>query len=322
MSTGSTPADGGRPVPPSLRGLVDDAAVFPPGDMPLGRAVLAHRRHRQAPYADLVGPFLLGDGRLGELADLVEPGADPVAVAVVVSGGAGAIAPAVGWAGRAGTLAGIEIAVRGSDTGELPHNARRIVTAVDQLVASGALDPEVPVSVEMPRLYGGEPGHAWLAALDEVAAMEHRVKFRTGGLDPDAFPSPLELATVIDAALDRELPLKCTAGLHDALRHRDEAAFDRPVDRHGFLNVLLATRDLLDGSGPRDAAETLALTGRDTVTDRLRAVGEDGLVSARRWFTSFGSCSVLDPAADLVALGLLPDDLLPEPTADTDEETA
>jgi hypothetical protein len=317
MSTGSTPAHAGSPVSAYLRGLVDDAAVFPPGDLPLGRAVPSHRRHRQAPYADLVGPFLVGDGRLGELADLTEPDAEPLALAVVVTGGAGAIAPAVEWAGRAGTLAGIEVALRGSDTGELPHNARRIVTAVDELLASASLDPEVPVSVEMPRLYGGEPGHGWLAALDEVAAMEHRVKFRTGGLDPDAFPSALELATVIDAALDRELPFKCTAGLHHALRHRDDEAFDRPVDRHGFLNVLLATRDLFDGAGPGAAAETLELTDREAVLGRLREVGDDGLASARRWFTSFGSCSVLEPAVDLVALGLVPEHLL----ADVDEET-
>jgi hypothetical protein len=30
------------------------------------------------------------------------------------------------------------------------------------------------------------------------------------------------------------------------------------------------------------------------------------VAAARRWFTSFGSCSVLEPRDDLIALGLLP----------------
>ena len=42
----------------------------------------------------------------------------------------------------------------------------------------------------------------------------------------------------IDAALDRETPFKCTAGLHRAVRHTGDDGFEH----HGFLNVLVATR--------------------------------------------------------------------------------
>ena len=166
-------------MPAAFRALVDDAAVFPPGNVPLDEAAVAHARHRQAPYADLVGPFVVGDAALPELA-----GTTGLAMSVVVSGGAGALAPAVAWADRVGvTLAGVEVALRDSATGELAHNARRVVTAVDQLVAGGDLDDEVPVFVEMPRLYGAPPTPDWLAALDELAAMDHRLKLRTGGHD-------------------------------------------------------------------------------------------------------------------------------------------
>ena len=48
------------------------------------------------------------------------------------------------------------------------------------------------------------------------------------------------------AALDRETPFKCTAGLHNAVRHR---AADTGFEHHGFLNVLLATRQAFDGAG-------------------------------------------------------------------------
>ena len=51
-------------IPPEYTALVDDAAIFPPGNAPLEEAVPAHREHRAAPYGDLVGPFVVQ--RLGE----------------------------------------------------------------------------------------------------------------------------------------------------------------------------------------------------------------------------------------------------------------
>src|SRR2546423_9174583 len=48
-----------RPVPAAFVGLLDDAAVFPPGNAPLPDAVAAHREHRAAWYAPMVGPLLL-----------------------------------------------------------------------------------------------------------------------------------------------------------------------------------------------------------------------------------------------------------------------
>ena len=80
--------------------------------------------------------------------------------------------------------------------------------------------------------------HGWEAAADEVAAAELRLKFRTGGVEAHLFPSADQVVSWIDAALDRELRFKCTAGLHNAVRHRDP---DTGFEHHGFLNVLVAT---------------------------------------------------------------------------------
>lgn len=307
MSTAtSTPAPGPDRVPEAFRGLVDDAAIFPPGNTPLTAAVPAHREHRAAPYAGLVGPFVIGEGRLPDLLDEVSDDVEPLPVSVVVGGGAGAIEGAVRWATRTGALElrGVEIAVREDATGEIAHNAKRIVAAVDQLVATGELDPETPVFIEMPRLYGEAPGHGWLSALDEIAAMDHKLKFRTGGVDSDAFPSAQELATCIDAALDRELAFKCTAGLHNALRHRDG---DTGFEHHGFLNVLLATRASLEGGSVDDVAAVLEVDDPNEVLAATREQ-EQVLPPTRRWFTSFGSCSVREPLDDLTDLGLMEDD--------------
>ncbi len=294
-------------IPEPYRCLVDDAAVFPPGNAPLEDAVDAHHRHRRTAWADLLGAFVVTDVALPDLIAALRSAnaAEPLPVSVVVTGGAGAVEPAVRWAGRAEELhlAAVEVALR--DEEDLPRNARRVTTVVDQLRASADLDDETAVYVEPPRPQAPEPTTSWLTALDEVAALDLRLKFRTGGVAEDAFPSPAELAAAIDAALDRELAFKCTAGLHRAVRHGVTEGSDRPVDHHGFLNVLLATRTALDGGSGDEVAQTLADDDAESVLARIDAAGPDGLVSARRWFRSFGSCSVLEPLADLVALGLV-----------------
>ena len=292
-------------VPLWLARLVDDASIFPPGNVPLPEAVAEHREHAAAPYADLVGPFVVSDLRLPDLLDEVSDDVEPLPVSVVVSGGAGALEGAVRWATRSGALdlRSLEITLRDDATGAIVHNARRILTAVDQLVAAGELDDETPVYVEPPRLYGGPPTPGWLGALDEIASADHRLKFRTGGADAEAFPAAHELAASIDAALEREVAFKCTAGLHNALRHRDQ---ETGFEHHGFLNVLLATRAALDGASVDDTAAVLETAAAADMLDRVHATGVDALARARRWFTSFGSCSVLEPLEDLIDLALLP----------------
>ena len=297
-------------LPEYLRGLVDDAAIFPPGNAPLDDALRANRtRAQRTPYDDFVGTFVVDDRRLPDLERVVLTAADdglpdlddPLRVSVVVTGGAGAIEPAARWA-TAGHLdpVGFEVALRDSATGELAHNARRIIAAVDALLSQDVLpSDDVAFYVEMPRLYGSPPTPDWFGALDELAARELRLKLRTGGDDADAFPSPHELAGSIEAALDREMPFKCTAGLHHAVRHHDDSL---GADRHGFLNVLLATRSLLDGASVDEAAGVLAETDASSLTHRL---DDQVMTSTRRWFRSFGSCSIDEPLEDLRALGLV-----------------
>ena len=285
MSTDSpTPV----PLPPAWQGLVDDAAIFPPGDAPLPDAVEAYAARRAEWYAGLVGSLVVRD------TDVPAVGR-PLPLSVVVTGGAGAVAGALRLAARHDQqVAGLEIALRDPD--ELPGNARRVVAAVEAARAEGLLGDDTAVHVELPQ---GDPGAGWLGAADEVAAAELRLKFRTGGVEAQLFPTAGQLAAWVDAALDRETPLKCTAGLHDAVRHRDGRT---GFEHHGFLNVLLATRDLFDGAGRDDAVAVLESTDTGTLAERAAAAD---LAGARRWFTSFGSCSVREPLDALLTLRLL-----------------
>jgi hypothetical protein len=284
-------------VPAFLTAFVDDAAIFPPGNVPLEQAVAEHVDHRDEEYADLVGGFVVSDVKVADLARVVEQEAGPLEVKLVVTGGAGAIEPAVTWVSRSDRLSlrAVEFALR--DEEDLAHNAQRLVQVVDSL--GDQLD-DVVVYAEPP-IPRGNPTHGWLAALDELAAREIHLKFRTGGATEDLFPGAPQLAVCIEAALDRELPFKCTAGLHNAVRHHDE---ETGFDHHGFLNVLLATRTSLDGGTPDDVAEVLSQTDGSVLAERLSADPGEA-ARTRRWFTSFGSCSVLDAHEDLVELGLL-----------------
>jgi hypothetical protein len=273
-------------LPTAWRGLVDDAAIFPPGDAPLASAAADHQASRAEPYADLVGTFVVRD------TDLPQLKATPLALSVVVTGGAGNIAGMVSLARKLHiAVEGVEIALRDPD--DPVGAARRVVAAVDAARADGQLDEHVPVFVEIP---ASCPAPAWLAAADEVAASEFRLKFRTGGLEATSYPPATALAGWIDAALDRETPFKCTAGLHNAVRHTGEDGFEH----HGFLNVLVATRRAFAGATADDVVGTLE------EREAAVLVGDvDELDRARRWFTSFGSCSVREPLDDLIALGLL-----------------
>jgi hypothetical protein len=276
-----------EPLPAAWAGLVDDAAIFPPGDVPLPDAVDAFRNRRDEWYAGLVGSFVVTDTRLADVP--VE-----VPVSVVVTGGAGAVAGVAALAGRRGhRLTGIEVAVR--DLDDIVGNVRRIVAAVDAARAEG-LPEETAIHVELPQ---AEPTGSWLAAADVVAESEAHLKFRTGGVEAHLFPVAATVAAWIDAALDRETSYKCTAGLHNALRHRDH---ETGFEHHGFVNVLLATRRAFDGGTVAEVAEVLD----DRYPNDLVALARTSdLAGARRWFTSFGSCSVTEPLDDLLALGLL-----------------
>lgn len=276
-------------VPPTWSGFFDDAAVFPPGNADLPEAVQSFRSRRDEWYAALVASLVVTDERVPAVA------AEEIPLSIVVTGGAGAVAGALRLATRAGNpVAGLEIALR--DVDDLAGNARRVVAAVDAARSDGALDDETPIFVELP---AGDVTHGWEAAADEIAAAELRLKFRTGGIEAHLFPGSDQLASWIDAALDRELAFKCTAGLHNAVRHRDpETGFEH----HGFLNVLAATAQADSGLAAADVAETLEEADE---AELLGLARELDLAKARRWFTGVGSCSILEPLADLTDLGLL-----------------
>ncbi|MEU9040384.1 MULTISPECIES: hypothetical protein [unclassified Kitasatospora] len=300
----------GGVIPELFHGLFDDAAVFPPGNLPLVEAVPAHRAHRAAWYAEAVGPLLCGAGRLAELAEAVasdpagasdaavasdsagasdtaraggsaRAGGAPLRVGLVLPGGSAELAQALAAAAPF-ELAGVELATR---------DAAEAVAELDRL-----LPPHVPAAVELPRelLHGDELD----AVLDVLVDSPYRAKFRTGGLVAEAFPDEAELAAFLTGCARRGLPYKCTAGLHNAVRHTDpETGFEH----HGFLNVLLAAQE----TDRAAAAAVLAERDGEVLAKAVRALTDRQVTVIRNSFTAFGTCSIAEPLGDLAALGLL-----------------
>jgi len=275
-------------VPRLFTGLVDDAAVFPPGSATLPDALAAHRRHRTAWYAGLVGPLLLPASALPELATLL--GAEErVEVGVIGDLPIPALYALRSQVDPRIRIRQVEAAVAKRGEDPLPGLAE-LADLPDRL-------DDADVYAEIPLTWG------LLGALDRLAeerAGGKRIaaKFRTGGLAAELFPTPVELAAVIGACRDRDLPFKLTAGLHHAIRHVDpETGFTH----HGFVNILAGAAVARSGAEAAEIAEVLARTDPLPLVEAARSRRNED----RPLWIGFGSCSVLDPLIDLVRLGLV-----------------
>lgn len=270
------------------RGLFDDAALFPPGNAPMGQALPAHREHRASGRARYVGPFLVSGGRVGELRAVLareEPASEPLDVVITVPGGADDVPGALDSLGvdPVLNLVGMEVAAA-------PGEASDTATALTKALPGGAVG-----YVEVAR---GVKAGADIAALAGTGA---NAKFRTGGVKAEAHPTEAELADLLWAAITAGVPFKCTAGLHHAVRHTTDEGFEQ----HGFLNVLLATHTLLNAGSAADAEAALADRDGRALAARIAALSDLEQAEIRARFRSFGTCSVIDPLKDLTVLGAL-----------------
>ncbi|MGV9762707.1 hypothetical protein [Micromonospora tulbaghiae] len=278
-------------VPRLLSGLVDDAAVFPPGNAALPDAVTAHRTHRAAWYADMVGPLLLPASEIqrGSLSGLVDP-AEGLVIGLIGDTGLDQLPQALDALAPDGVTAR-QIEAPVAKRGEDPQPGLS-----ELMTFAGRLDGTA-VYAEIPLTFG------LMGALDTLAearagGLPVAAKFRTGGLAAELFPTPVELAAVICACRDRKLPFKLTAGLHHAIRHRDpETGFNH----HGFVNVLGATLAAVGGAEVDAVAELLAATDPVRVVEPARAHRD----AERPLWVGYGSCSISEPLTDLIRLGLV-----------------
>lgn len=265
--------------------LVDDAALFPPGNAPMDQALKEHAAVRPTSRSDLVGPFLCPASRVTELRAHL-PADESIRLAVVfdVSGDEAHAALRACAADETLQLVGVEASAArlGADAATVGRNLTRL--------------PGVAGALEVPR-----------SGFDEALALVGPegwtvAKYRTGGTTADAFPAETELAAFLVAAVAQGLPVKLTAGLHHAVRGTEEAT---GFEHHGVLNVLVATRVAQGGGAVEDVAAVLAQRAAPALVEFVAGWDESTCGDVRATFRSFGCCGVHDPLDELAGLGLL-----------------
>jgi len=284
-------------APPALlAGLIDDAAVFPPGNAPLDVAIARHRVHRKAAYAGLVGPLLV-------------PVADVETLAAEASGDHAPLA--VGLIARPSVepRAVVDAVTR------LRDEASVVVVGAELGWFAGwrTLPVEgLPLTLEIPR------GTDRDRALDDVRAgvdeAGHVVqaKFRTGATPTWEWPDEAELAGFLHDCARLGVPFKLTGGLHHAVRAEHDGE-----PQHGLLNVLLAVHSAVHEGALVAVESLLAQRNPHLLTEAVLELDDESATRVRSLFTAYGCCEVTDPIGELDALGVLDLDA-PAP----DEETA
>jgi hypothetical protein len=320
-----------------LTGLIDYAGLFPPAGLHLDGAVRNYARYRREPEAWMLGRFVCPVARLGELLplarELFSPGS-PLALSVLAGKGDSladfyyslrddlqAVASFQEVCGDCARVDVVECRLPTADlVAEKLDAAAGFFTMAHELLRSNLRGDVAP-------FYEAALGPDWreqvprvLARLDLASAADevkgtsrHRpagFKLRCGGLEARAFPSPEQVAYIITQCRGPGIALKATAGLHHPFRHFDPA-LRTPV--HGFLNVfgaaVLAHARKLTEEQVRQVIEDED-PGQFVFDDQgfrwhdFHATTAE-VVAARRFATSFGSCSFDEPREDLRALGWL-----------------
>jgi hypothetical protein len=245
--------------------LVDDAALFPPTSLHMDEALARHRRDVESGNPVLTHRFLCPASRIDRLRSMAER---PPRIGLIVD------TPEVP------PFDDLPV-----DIVELPLPEDE---SVEDLAGRLALPPEVRLFAEV------SPGKVSVTVPRGAG-----LKVRCGGLTAEAFPPVEQLGLFIRFCVERDVPFKATAGLHHAVRHFDPSL---GVDRHGFLNLLLAVCEVVEG---RDPVPVLRTTDVGQLVRLARAVPEDCAERARRLLVSYGSCSTHTPIEDLHALGLI-----------------
>lgn len=305
---------------PTLRtlvaGLVDYAGLFPPAALTMNEAAASYAGYRDAPERWMLGRFVVPVARLGELADAVT--ALEATASIAVNGRSSGTASNGAW-----QLAAL---ASGDDPQRDAERIREFNESANGRLAVDVVEARTPTAADIDRAAEAFEGYTLfceiplasdpaelLSAMKSVGA---RAKARTGGVTPDAFPPPAQLARFIARCAERRVPFKATAGLHHPLRASYRLTYDADAPTgvmYGFLNVFAAGAFARAGLPEPLLAELLQESdssalqfGDAALTWRDHAISLGDIANARAGLAiAFGSCSFREPVDDLRQLGLL-----------------
>lgn len=319
-----------------MSGIIDYAGLFPPADLSLDAAFDRYVKHRQEEDAWMLSRFIIPAGRLDELAphaDTFKVNGKPSDFSVL----GGATGTAVAFqheleqvieacegfvSAHAGGVTTDMLEVKLPQEAALSHDVSMLTELMDR--AADTLDDSAltPSVVCYEGLFDGGWKKDMEAVLKAIArhnegagAREHyryaAFKLRCGGVKPEHFPTPEQVAFVLTGARRHNVALKGTAGLHHPVRHYAESV---QTKMHGFFNVFGGA--MLAYANDLDAEELHAIvteedSGQFVFSDealqwRDYSVSTSEIESLREVaLLSYGSCSFDEPRQDLRDLKLL-----------------
>lgn len=289
---------------------IDYAGLFPPAGLDMPSAVRNYANYRTGPEAWALGRFVLPVSRLHEFERAaashlpLTPAADPWRLSVLSGPDLAADLAAIAEFNHRHSRPGAPALV--ADTIETKANSE---TGIEDALRTAPRTLQVYIEIPIDR----DPS-LLLAAL---ARLGGRAKVRTGGVTEDAFPTTADLVRFLRRCVQAGVAFKATAGLHHPLRADYPLTYsaDSPTGAmFGFLNLFLAAALLQDGISDLEATRLLEERSLEAIELDARGItwnnhrlDLDALRRARKGgLISFGSCSFIEPLADLAALHLLP----------------
>lgn len=304
---------------------IDYAGMYWPAELSLDEALQNHAAYRHQDEAAMLGRLVLPAAKLGEITHdhVARFDGEPLAVSLVATGGGN----------RAAFLSNLLLDRERIREFEARFGGRAVVDVVETRLPP--LPDALDLSLEAAQILGkGIRVFYEAGMLEDWEGLWRRVisgiylynrnamvtvhdyplagfKLRCGGKTPQDYPTPEQVAFVIDYCRQVRVPLKFTAGLHHPLRHHNAQA---GVDMHGFLNVFAA--GVLAAVHNLSPATVAAIVNdRDPANFQLSDAGIqwrswaatlDQIADARlKRLISFGSCSFDEPREDLAELGFL-----------------
>lgn len=269
---------------PLWTNLLDDAALFPPGDAAMPDAIAGYLAMRDSPHAQMLGAFLCPASRLPEL--ITELGKakpkEPVRLSLVIDTGLGGVPKAISI---------VESRTEVLDLKMVEMPAPSDVDEVWLERVNEFVPEDVTKVVEVRR------GGPWMDGISMVTGHGLTPKLRCGGQRKENFPSVDEVADFLAVVSHTASPFKATAGLGRAVR-----AQEGDFTHYGFLNMLVATGRSLSG---QDVRAALAEPDGAALAEEIAGLSEAAARAVRGVFASYGARSLTDPVDDLTELGLL-----------------
>lgn len=317
-----------------MTGMVDYAGLFPPASLDMATTLANWARYASSKDSWMLGRLIVPMARLAEFERALEstspppPGEDPWRVSALVGDNLDADIDRIfafnrKWAPEPpATEASVEAE---GDVGAADLTGGVAIDAIEIKATSGGqidnamktVPEQLEPYFEVPVLPAGQLPDL-RSLITAMAGTGARAKIRTGGVTPDAFPAPADVARFITACAAADVPFKATAGLHHPVRAEYPLTYEPGCPRgvmYGFLNVFLAAAFVRAARfNEADCAAVLQETNPKAFTfDEHGVSWRDKRIDAARlarvresFAASFGSCSFEEPLADLRSMGLIP----------------